>query len=175
MEGKIYASDSERKITEEGLRNSSAKLLPANKTILFTSRAGIGKSAILAKVSATNQGFQSLVLNDSIDPYFVYSLTPILKEKAEGIASGSTFLEISGKMLSNIELQLPSEKEQQTIGAIFKLMDSLITLHQREQSNNFNKAQIKIALPNQHLCSLVLELCASMFFLLYSCLNGLIF
>ena len=51
MEGKIYASNSERKITKDGLKNSSAKLLPANRTILFTSRAGIGKSAILTKIS----------------------------------------------------------------------------------------------------------------------------
>ena len=131
MEGKIYASNSERKITKDGLKNSSAKLLPANRTILFTSRAGIGKSAILTKISATNQGFQSLVLNDNIDAYFVYSLTPILKEKAESIASGSTFLEISGKMLSNIRIIIPDGKEQQRVGLFFESIDNLITLHQR--------------------------------------------
>ena len=132
MEGKIYASNSERKITKDGLKNSSAKLLPANRTILFTSRAGIGKSAILTKISATNQGFQSLVLNDNIDAYFVYSLTPILKEKAESIASGSTFLEISGKMLSNIRIIIPDGKEQQRVGLFFESIDNLITLHQRK-------------------------------------------
>lgn len=73
------------------------------------------------------------------------------------------------------EAKYPAPPEQKKIGLLFKAIDNDITLHQREQSNNFNKAQIKIALPNQHLCSLVLELCASMFFLLYSCLNGLIF
>ena len=61
MEGKRYAENSARKITALGLRNSSAKVLPANRTVLFTSRAGIGKTAILRHPAATNQGFQSLV------------------------------------------------------------------------------------------------------------------
>ena len=143
MEGKIYACNSARKITETGLKHSSAKLLPANRTILFTSRAGIGKSAILAKVSATNQGFQSLILNDLIDPYFIYSLTPILKVKAEEIASGSTFLEISGRMLSNIEIRIPNEQEQKTVGSLFRSIDTLITLHQREQFDMHHHRIIK--------------------------------
>ena len=100
---------------------------------MFTSRAGIGKSAILAKESCTNQGFQSLVLNDGIDPYFVYSMTPYLKEKAESIASGSTFLEVSGKMVGSISINVPASKEQEKIGHAFNKIDSLITLHQRER------------------------------------------
>ena len=58
---KIFANGSIRKITKDGLTHSSAKILPANKTVLFTSRAGIGNMAILQRSAATNQGFQSLV------------------------------------------------------------------------------------------------------------------
>ena len=130
MEGKRYAVNSERKITQAGLSNSSAKILPAGRTILFTSRAGIGKVAILQHDAATNQGFQSLVLKDGISPYFIYSMGSILKKKAEGIASGSTFLEISGKMLGNIDITIPSSSEQHIIADFFRNLDDLITLHQ---------------------------------------------
>ncbi len=132
MEGKRYAVNSERKITQAGLSNSSAKILPAGRTILFTSRAGIGKVAILQHDAATNQGFQSLVLKDGISPYFIYSMGSILKKKAEGIASGSTFLEISGKMLGNIDITIPSSSEQHIIADFFRNLDDLITLHQRK-------------------------------------------
>ena len=132
MEGKRYAVTSERKITQAGLSNSSAKILPAGRTILFTSRAGIGKVAILQHDAATNQGFQSLVLKDGISPYFIYSMGSILKKKAEGIASGSTFLEISGKMLGNIDITIPISSEQHIIADFFRNLDDLITLHQRE-------------------------------------------
>ena len=131
MEGKIYANGSERKITKLGLQKSSAKLLPAYKTILFTSRAGIGKMAILQRVGATNQGFQSLVLKDEYNPYFIYSMGSKIKTKAETIASGSTFLEISGRMLGNIEISCPKENEQIKIGKYFNKLDNLITLHLR--------------------------------------------
>ena len=132
MEGKRYADGSVKKITDLGLKNSSAKMLPANKTILFTSRAGIGKMAILVKPACTNQGFQSLVLKDDIAPYFIYSMESRIKNKAERIAAGSTFLEISGKLLGCISLHMPKNTEQQKIGTFFSNLDNLITLHQRK-------------------------------------------
>ena len=71
----IYVSNSLKKISKLGLEKSSAKLLPANKTILFTSRASIGDMAILLKSSTTNQGFQSFVVDEEkVDIYFLYSL-----------------------------------------------------------------------------------------------------
>ena len=128
----IYVVESERKITEIGLQKSSAKMLPAEKTILFTSRAGIGKVAILKHLACTNQGFQSLVLKDGYEPYFVYSMGNQLKEKAEAIASGSTFLEISGKMLAKLDIMMPNRHEQIEIAAFFQNLNNLITLHQRK-------------------------------------------
>ena len=127
----IYVDNSERKITKLGLEKSSAKMLPADKTVLFTSRAGIGKTAILRKPACTNQGFQSMVLNDDTNPYFVFSMTDMIKDKADRVASGSTFAEISGKMLGNLEFMFPSKAEQDKMGAYFEQMDNLITLHQR--------------------------------------------
>ena len=131
---RVYADRSVRRITQAGYDSCSATLLPAGKTILFTSRAGIGNTAILRRSACTNQGFQSLVVNDDIDVYFVYSMTDRIKKFAEQKASGSTFLEISGKGLAAGEFAFPSKDEQTAIGSMFKQLDNLITLHQRTQS-----------------------------------------
>ena len=66
----IFVNSSNKKISIKGLNNSSAKLLPGGKTILFTSRAGIGNMAIMLTDGCTNQGFQSWVIDDTkIDIY----------------------------------------------------------------------------------------------------------
>ena len=129
----IYVKTSQRKITEQGYDNSSAKLLPPG-TVLFTSRAGIGKTAILARKGCTNQGFQSIVPHkNELDTYFIFSRTEELKRYGELVGAGSTFVEVSGKQMATMDLMLPSTiREQQTIGAFFKKIDHLITLHQRE-------------------------------------------
>lgn len=128
----VYADRSVRRITQTGYDSCSATLLPAGKTILFTSRTGIGNTAILRRSACTNQGFQSLVVNDDTDVYFVYSMTDRIKKFAEQKASGSTFLEISGKGLAAGEFAFPSKDEQTAIGSMFKQLDHLITLHQRK-------------------------------------------
>ena len=128
----IYVSNSQNKITKLGLEKSSAKILPAYKTILFTSRAGIGNTAIITSDGATNQGFQSLVIKEKMDLYFLYTTSYKIKEMALQIASGSTFLEISGKSLSKLEILLPNFEEQTKIGEFFKHIDDLITVNERE-------------------------------------------
>ncbi|HEL2734940.1 TPA: restriction endonuclease subunit S, partial [Streptococcus suis] len=128
----IYVDGSERKITQLGLDKSSATLLPANKTILFTSRAGIGKTAILHSDATTNQGFQSIVVDNNTEPYFIFSMTDKIKNKAISVASGSTFAEISSRALGQLEFMLPSINEQKAIGTFFSTLDRHITLHQRK-------------------------------------------
>lgn len=107
-------------------------MLPENKTILFTSRAGIGDAAILGCPGCTNQGFQNIVVQGDHDVYFLYSLMPIVKKWAITMASGSTFLEISGKKLSQIPIAIPDTNEQANVGNLFSILDNLITLHQRQ-------------------------------------------
>ena len=145
----IYVDGSERKITKLGLEKSSAKILPADKTVLFTSRAGIGKTAILRRSGATNQGFQSMVLNDETNPYFVFSMSKFIKEEAERVASGSTFAEVSGKMLGNLAFMFPTKKEQDKIGEYFSNLDNLITLHQRkcDQTKKLKKYMLQKMFP----------------------------
>ena len=142
----IYLKSSQRKITEEGLNKSSAKVLPVG-TVLFTSRAGIGKTAILLKEGCTNQGFQSIVPNkDKLDSYFIFTRSEELKRYGETVGAGSTFVEVSGKQMANMELMMPTiMDEQQKIGEYFSNLDHLITLHQREveKLQNIKKSMLE--------------------------------
>ena len=146
----IYLESSQRKITEEGLNKSSAKILPIG-TVLFTSRAGIGKTAILLKEGCTNQGFQSIVPNkEKLDSYFIFTRSEELKRYGETVGAGSTFVEVSGKQMANMELMMPKTMlEQQQIGEYFQSLDYLITLHQRkcEQTKTLKKYMFQKMFP----------------------------
>ena len=132
---KIFVSDSQRKITNIGLENSSAKILPVG-TVLFTSRAGIGKTAILKEKGSTNQGFQSIVPKQKfLDSYFIFSMSNILKKYGESHGAGSTFLEISGKELAKARISLPSITEQKNISKVLFKLDTIITLQKQEIDN----------------------------------------
>ena len=148
----IYLKSSQRKITEEGLNKSSAKVLPVG-TVLFTSRAGIGKIAILLKEGCTNQGFQSIVPNkDKLDSYFIFTRSEELKRYGETVGAGSTFVEVSGKQMANMELMMPTTMlEQKKIGAYFCTLDHLITLHQRkyEKLKNVKKSMLEKMFPSK--------------------------
>ena len=147
---KIFVDSSERKITKEGFENCSAKLLPAG-SVLFTSRAGIGKMAILRKESCTNQGFQSIVPHEGeLDSYFIFSRSDELKNYGETVGAGSTFVEVSGKQMSNMNLMMPkSYSEQIVIGKYFSRLDDLITLHQRkyDKLQNIKKSMLEKMFP----------------------------
>lgn len=146
----IYLKSSQRKITEEGLNKSSAKVLPVG-TVLFTSRAGIGKTAILLKEGCTNQGFQSIVPNkDKLDSYFIFTRSEELKRYGETVGAGSTFVEVSGKQMANMELMMPTiMDEQQKIGEYFSNLDHLITLHHRkyEETQKLKKYMLQKMFP----------------------------
>ena len=123
---KKYASESNRKITKEGFKNCSAKMLPKG-TILLTSRAGIGNTAILLKEACTNQGFQSLVVQLKTNNEFVYYVVNSITDVFIKNASGSTFLEISPKKIKQILIPLPPTLAEQTaIANALSDMDALI-------------------------------------------------
>jgi len=127
-----YVSKSKKTITELGLKKSSARILPVG-TVLFTSRAGIGNTAILGKEATTNQGFQSIVPNpNKLDSYFIYSRTNELKRYGEVTGAGSTFVEVSGKQMSKMSIMIPELSEQKKIGSFFEQLDNTIALHQRK-------------------------------------------
>ena len=119
-----YVDSSLRTITEVGLNNSSAKLLPPN-TILLSSRATIGECSLSLRECATNQGFQSLVSkNCNVD--FLYYLIQTKKKDLIRKSCGSTFLEISANEVRKIQVSVPSDVEQQKIAELLSLIDKRI-------------------------------------------------
>lgn len=121
-----YVNSSNRRITNEGLRNSAARVLPAG-AILLTTRASIGLRAILKHEAATNQGFQSLIVNEESDSEFMYYFLSTVVEEMESRASGSTFLEISSSKLKEIPIVVPQTvAEQKAIASVLSDMDAEI-------------------------------------------------
>ena len=123
----VYISNGGRSITDLGLKESSAKLVPKG-TVLFTSRAPIGYVAIASQTVCTNQGFKSLVLNEGYDSRFFYYLLKQYTPEIEAKATGSTFKEISGYALGNFEVVIPDGYIQIKIADFLSAMDDRITL-----------------------------------------------
>jgi type I restriction enzyme S subunit len=122
---KKYLDKSVRTITQYGLQNSSAKVLPTG-TILFTSRATIAEVAFCTTSCTTNQGFQSLIVNDRNDPELVYHLIIFFRKRFIRKSQGSTFLEISSREMKNIKFHVPCLVEQYRIGGLLSSLDTMI-------------------------------------------------
>lgn len=112
----IYST--QRKITQMGLKNSSAKLLPIG-TVIVSSRATIGRIAITKVEMATNQGFKNIIIKDTnnISSRYVALAITILVPQMEQMASGGTFKEISKKNISTLKIPLPPLSVQEQIVA----------------------------------------------------------
>lgn len=104
-----FISHGENDITELGLKNSSASVMPEG-TVLFSSRAPIGYIAITSGKVTTNQGFKSVVPKPEIGTAFVYYFLKYNLPIIEGMASGSTFKEVSGSTMKNISAVIPDTK-----------------------------------------------------------------
>lgn len=138
-----FVSHGENDITELGLKNSSAAIMPEG-TVLFSSRAPIGYIAIAAGEVTTNQGFKSVVPKPEIGTPFVYFFLKNTLPVIEGMASGSTFKEVSGSTMKNVPAVIPDAEalakfsdfcapifeQQRTLGeqnqSLAKLRDSLL-------------------------------------------------
>ncbi len=139
-----YIGESRRKISKEGLKSSSAKMLPIG-TLLLTTRATIGDISISKEESTTNQGFQSVIVNKDNSNEFLYHW--ILKNRKEFLrkANGSTFLEITGKEVGKIKSRFPSLLEQQKIASFLGVVDEWIgnLRKQREFLEKYKKGIIQ--------------------------------
>ena len=143
-----YIDKSERTITQDGLNNSSAKVLPIN-TILLSTRATIGESSIAKEECCTNQGFQSLIANEEIVCYeYLYYLVATLTKELIRKSCGSTFLEISANEVRKIKTFIPNLEEQRKVSSLLSLIDERIA------------TQIKII---EKLESLIKGLCLKLF------------
>ena len=135
-----YIERGERNITQEGLDSCSAQLLPAN-SVLFSSRAPIGYVAIAKNPIATNQGFKSIVPNEKVDSLFLYYILRYNKERIEAMGSGTTFKEVSGSVMKDVEISLPSLEEQRRIAGILGAIDDKIENNRRINTNLELQAQ----------------------------------
>lgn len=137
-----YIERGERNITKSGLNSCSAQLLPAG-SVLFSSRAPIGYVAIAKNPIATNQGFKSIIPNpEKVDSLFLYYLLKHNKDNIEAMGSGTTFKEVSGATMKNIEVYLPeSLDEQRRIAGILGSLDDKIELNRRINANLEAQAQ----------------------------------
>ena len=128
-----FAEDSKRTISQLGLKKSSARVLPIG-AILLTSRATIAEVSIATRECTTNQGFQSLIVQEGHHNEFVYYW--IVENKKEFLrkSQGSTFLEISGKEIRKFKIILPSLPEQEKIAAFLTSVDDRIDQLKRKKS-----------------------------------------
>lgn len=149
-----FINRGQRNISTSGLKASSAKILPAG-TILFSSRAPIGYVAIASADCATNQGFKNLVVGSDIFNEYVYYFLKNSKDIAESLASGTTFLEISGKKFSLIPIPLAPTREQHRIVAkieeLFTKLDAGIKelRHAQSQLKRYRQSVLNAAVTGE--------------------------
>jgi type I restriction enzyme S subunit len=130
QDGKVV-SDSIRKITDLGFKNSGAQMLPRDSVIL-TSRASVGYVALAGKDLCTNQGFQSLIPKQYVLAKFLMFWIQQNRPEFESRSAGSTFKEISKSNVKSIKLQLPPLSEQKRIVDLISSVDSYIEALQRQ-------------------------------------------
>jgi len=120
----IYISEGAKNITDEGLKKSSAKMLPKN-TILLSTRAPIGYVAIARTPLSTNQGFRNLILNKKCFSEYIYYILKSKTKLLNSLGSGATFKELSGGKLKQIKIPLPPLEVQKEIVALMEYIENI--------------------------------------------------
>src|SRR2546428_7278422 len=130
-----YVGDTERKITDLGLRNSSAQMLPPNSVIL-SSRAPIGHLVINTKPMATNQGCKGLVPVSHLQHKFLYYYLTSIVDLLNSLGAGATFKELSGGKLKEVIIPIPPIPEQQRIvGILDEAFEGIATATANAEKN----------------------------------------
>ena len=125
LNGAFYIDDTETHISEEALSKSAARLLPPG-TVLWTSRATIGKVAISRIPIATNQGFANFLCKEEVNNLFLAYYLRLMKDYLISLGTGTTFLEVTKARLLDVEISLPPLPTQRKIAAILSTYDDLI-------------------------------------------------
>ena len=135
--------ESARKLSDLG--QQVGRVVPKN-TILVTCIASIGKNTMLGNTGSFNQQINGLTPNENkYDPYFLLTESALWSAKMKGSAAAGTMQIVNRTEFSELKTWLPSLIEQQAIGAFFKQLDHLITLHQREleKLQNIKKSMLE--------------------------------
>lgn len=115
-------NDSAKKITELGRKSCSLRLMPKG-TVILSSRAPIGKVAILGKSMCCSQGFKNIICNERILPIYLYYLLAFNTKFLNSLGRGATFKELSKAIVENIRISLPPLKEQQAFSDFVSQVD----------------------------------------------------
>ena len=130
VDGKLLGVEPRKWITQDGLNNSAAQLIPGNSIAIIT-RVGVGKLAFMPYSYATSQDFLSLSKLNAEPLFTVYACYKKLQSELNAV-QGTSIKGITKDELLAKNIMVPRYAEQQQIGAFFKQLDHLITLHQRE-------------------------------------------
>ena len=118
----FYLYDSERHITEEGVKSTSLKPFPAG-TVILSTRAPIGKTAIAGCEMYCNQGFKNFICDNTINPVYLFYTLRIHNPELQKMGTGSTFLELSKKAIEQISISVPPKKLQDEFEQFYKQAD----------------------------------------------------
>ena len=137
VDGKLLGVEPRKWITQNGLNNSAAQLIPGNSIAIIT-RVGVGKLAFMPYSYATSQDFLSLSKLNAEPLFTVYALYKKLQSELNAV-QGTSIKGITKDELLAKNIMVPQYAEQQQIGAFFKRLDNLITLHQSKAESWKNK------------------------------------
>ena len=130
-EDTFYIMDSVRHITEEGKEKTGLSYLPTG-TVILSSRAPIGKTAIAGCEMCCNQGFKNLICSDAVYNEYLYFFLKSKTDYLNSLGRGATFKEISKSIVENIEIPLPEVNQQKEIAEKFKKLEQLISLRKQQ-------------------------------------------
>ena len=130
-EGKVFAVEPRKHISKAGLNGSAAQFVPENSIAVVT-RVGVGKLAFMTYSYTTSQDFLSLCMLHAEPIFTVYGLYQMLQGELSAVQGTSIKGMTKEDLLSKVISVPKSTDEQAKIGACFKGLDDLITLHQRE-------------------------------------------
>ena len=130
-EDTFYIMDSVRHITEEGKEKTGLSYLPTG-TVILSSRAPIGKTAIAGCEMCCNQGFKNLICSDAIYNEYLYFFLKSKTDYLNSLGRGATFKEISKSIVESIEIPLPEVNQQKEIAEKFKKLEQLISLRKQQ-------------------------------------------
>ena len=143
VDGKLLGVEPRKRITQNGLNNSAAQLIPENSIAIIT-RVGVGKLAFMPYSYATSQDFLSLSKLNAEPLFTVYACYKKLQSELNAV-QGTSIKGITKDELLTRSIMVPQYAEQQQIGSFFQQLDHLITLHQREleKLQNIKKSMLE--------------------------------
>ena len=118
----FYIYDTERHLSEEGVKSANLTLLPL-QTVLFSTRAPIGKVGLVGSPMYCNQGFKNFICGEKLNPVYLYYSLIFKRDYLISLGTGTTFKELSKKTVEGLKVAVPTRPLQEKFEAIYKQSD----------------------------------------------------